>query len=150
MPYNGYLNTDLDLLGAEPFNTVMMEFGSVSILHYEKQENGIWSACIESQQTYTWKEGSCTCNESRPEDNIFLLINLIKKMSATAKEEWRRLTKRDFNIGWEATNMWPQGASFILPNAVLQAMAAVNATCSVTIYPCSEHNAIIANNEKLS
>uniref|UniRef100_UPI00405730AF hypothetical protein n=1 Tax=Candidatus Electronema sp. TaxID=2698783 RepID=UPI00405730AF len=144
MPYNGYLNTDLDLLGEEPFNTVLMELGSFSILHYGKEENGTWSACIESQRTYS------SDKERRPEDDILPLIKLISKMSATAKEEWRRLTKRDFNIGYEATNKWPQEASFILPNAVLQAMAAVNATCSVTIYPYSEENGIIASNENLS
>lgn len=143
MQYNGYLNTDLDLLGEEPFNTVMMELGYVSILHYEKQKNGTWSACVESQESAQ----SCTCKERSPEDNILPLIKLIKQMSASAQEEWRRLTKRDFNIGWHATNIWPQGAAFILPNAVLQEMAAVNATCSVTIYPYSEDT---AKNEELS
>ncbi|MGX9728328.1 MAG: hypothetical protein ACTFAK_13745 [Candidatus Electronema sp. VV] len=143
MQYNGYLNTDLDLLGEESFNTVMMELGSVLILHYEKQENGIWSACVESQES----QQSCMCNERSPQDNILLLINLIKKMSASAQEKWRRLTKRDFNIGWQATNIWPQGASFILSNAVLQEIAAVNATCSVTIYPYSEDT---TKNEELS
>jgi hypothetical protein len=131
----GYLNTDLDLFGEEPFDSIILELGgAATLLHYrrEKREGRVlWFACIEARNSRNQVNYS-------PQGDILSLINTVKTMNPQAKAEWLGLRRRDFNIGWEAQNIWPQEAVFSLSSEIMKELAEINATLSVTLYPSSQ------------
>lgn len=118
-----YANTDLDLRSPVAFDQLHGELSLACCqLQYAEYPEGTWSASYEANRL----------NDSATND-ILALIDVITGLSESAKQQLSNCDIRDFNIGIHCWDTWTYRLT--LPPKVIAAMAAVNCTVSVTLYP---------------
>lgn len=122
-----YINTDLDLESSYSFETLHHELAqSCCVLHYLQNDDGHWVARIES---------NCDHNiePEKAATDIFAIVEALNSLSERAKQELAVCHLREFNLGFYCGDNW--GYIHQLPQAVVQAVAALNGSVAVTLYP---------------
>ena len=124
-----YANTDLDLESEHPFETLNQELEKMcDIIHYTRCDDGYWRSVVEAQQL-DFDEAS----KRQAEVDIIGMIEAIKKLSSKARDEFDACCLREFNIGFWCGDT--QGYVHSLPHSVVQAVAELNCSIAVTLYP---------------
>lgn len=122
-----YANTDFDLKSAAPFETLQRELNaSCCVLHYTHGDDGYWHAIVESSHEDE------TCNR-KAEFDIAAILEAINGLSQAAKTELEACCLREFNIGFHCWDTWAYVHT--LPSAIVRAIADVNCSIAVTLYP---------------
>ncbi|MEO1523589.1 MAG: hypothetical protein AAFU78_22815 [Cyanobacteria bacterium J06633_2] len=122
-----YVNTDLDLKSASPFDTLKFELNQTScVLHYTHDEDGHWYSSVESSHDDETENRNA-------EIDILAMIDAINSLSPAAKAEFDSCYLREFNIGFHCWDTWAYVHT--LPSAVVQAVANAGCSLAVTLYP---------------
>ena len=122
-----YANADFDLKSTTPFEALQRELDeSCCVLHYTQGDDGHWHSIVESSQN----DESCNRNAER---DIAAIINAINALSPAAKEELDACYLREFNIGFGCGDTWAYVHT--LPKSTVRAVADVNCSLAVTLYP---------------
>lgn len=126
-----YLNTDLELTSGDDLTGLAAAFGGAGVfaLHVTHGEDGLWSACFETDETY-----------SEPEANIDAMLRLIEKLAAPLRLVWSRCARREFNVGYDC-GVEPWAFNQGLSADVLGRIAEAGASLRVTLYPDRERGA---------
>ena len=75
--------------------------------------------------------------------DIRSLLDVISAFDPKSQIEWSQMRAIDFNIGWQAGSIRPEGR-FELPADLITDIAAIGGLISSTIYPSCENDDEIA------
>ena len=119
-----YLNTDLDLIGAEDLTELAqaLEAAGVHALHVTNADDGNFYATFETDEKH-----------SEPDANISQMLSVIESLTKPLLDVWRRCTLRDFNIGYDC-GAEPWAFNHGLSTDLLQRLGSVGALLRITLY----------------
>lgn len=122
-----YANTDFDLRSIAPFDTLHRELEqSCLVLHYTRDDDGQWCACVESSHDDT------SDNRDAAMD-IAAILEALQALSPAAKRELNACCLREFNIGFYCWDTWAYVHS--LAPDIVRWVANANCSIAVTLYP---------------
>jgi hypothetical protein len=122
-----YINADFDLKSATAFDTLHRELETTClVLDYSQWHDAQWHSTVESSHD---DEGD---NRTAAMD-IMAIISAIHALSPAARAELDACSLCEFNIGFDCGDTW--GYVHALPAAVVRAVADVNCSIAVTLYP---------------
>jgi hypothetical protein len=125
-----YINTDLDL--AAPYDltplVTVLEAGGIFPIHQTQQEDGEWSATLETSATL---EKVLDFNE--PEATIVAMLDVIESLGISARGLWDRCSLREFNIGYDCGDE-PFAVHNGLSHTTLLRVTSVGAGLRITLY----------------
>jgi len=91
-----------------------------------KGEDGQWYSIVESSHDEE------TSSRDAAQD-IQAMIDVINRLSPSARAEFEACSLREFNIGFHCWDTWAYMHS--LPTTVVSAVAKANCSLAVTLYP---------------
>jgi len=124
-----YLNVDVDVLASRPLNALIAAFGNRIHVHYCGRERGQYSAHFSL--------GSMRQSASL-DSAIRGLVELVKRLPATAYRLWERATERTLNVGIQS-GIRPRSREFEISRARVQAVADIGASIVFTVYAAELH-----------
>ena len=129
------LNTDL-VITAETQCQPMIDLfeDQCEPMFSDKRQDGLWHSSINARDS-----GVLGDPKHSPDHDIDCLLSVIEKSNAEIKAFLRDAQEFEFNVGWQAAEQRPEGA-FSLSNELVQRLAALGATFTVTVYPSCEND----------
>jgi hypothetical protein len=126
-----YVNTDLDLKSAVPFDTLNQELSQMCfILHYTLGGDGNWHSIVESRHDGT--------SIRTAEMDIDSIIEALRRLSPAAQTELDACFMREFNIGFHCGDTWAYPHR--LPASIVQSIADARCSLAITLYPMRHPN----------
>jgi len=127
IPSVGFLNVDLEVYSRRPLDLFAAALGeTVDVLFLGKQ-GARHLAAVELAGS-GWQQ--------TPDPIIMALVKLIKGLPEPARIVWDNATERRFDIGCEARD-GSRALTLALRPSTVAAVAQVNGTIAITIYPRS-------------
>ena len=124
----GFLNVDLELYSRRPLNLFATALGETVDVLYVGKQGSRHLAAVELAGS-GWQR--------QPDPIIMGLVKLIKRLPKEARVLWDSASERRFDIGCDV----PSGSNTLalaLRSTTVAAIAEVNATVAITIYPKSK------------
>ena len=122
-----YANTDFDLRSSVPFDNLHEELlNSCRVLHYTTGADGKWHAIIEARH-------GADSRARDAEKDIRCIADVLKTLSARAREELSACELREFNIGFHCGDTWAY--THQVPQSIVRMVADVSCSIAVTLYP---------------
>jgi hypothetical protein len=113
-----FLNVDLDVEGKHGLGRIVAELSPFVIVLHGNEER----FSLEAKHSPKTIDGT-----------ISALVRAIKKLSPAASRNWRKCTKRVFNIGIQVSQK-PGGTSFLLSKKSLALVESVRGEIAITVY----------------
>jgi len=118
-----YLNTDLELESASDLKPIVEAFGEDVVVLHQGIVRGNHRASFEIAGSH-----------AGPDENIKYFVALVDALSLEARALWNGCYSRVFDIGYSSGSGTSSYRSELRANTI-QALAALNATIVVTVYP---------------
>jgi hypothetical protein len=118
-----YLNTDLVLESAGDLTPIVEAFGDDVVVLHSGVAKGIHRAAFEIAGSH-----------AGPNEDIKYFVALVEALPPNARALWEGCYSRVFDLGYSSGNETPSHTSELRSNTI-QAMAALNASVAITIYP---------------
>lgn len=132
-----FLNVDLDIESSAKPNCIEKELSLEYVSNLFSGEIG--AQYISSFELHVTEENN------NPNWLISEFCSLISQLSDEAKNEWMRVSKRIFDIGFEATSS-KQRIDSELKVETVKAVADIGASINITIYPTYDENQAVVDN----
>ena len=122
-----YLNTDLVLQSGSDLAPIVKAFGDdVVVLHSGAGSNGIYRAAFEIAGSHAGAT-----------EDINYFIALVEALPPDIRNLWDSCYSRVFDVGYRSGADTPSFTTE-LRSATIKAMAAINASVAITIYPAAD------------
>src|SRR5437868_5284000 len=120
-----YLNTDLEIESASDLMLIVEGFGKDVVVLHQGVVRGNYRASFEIAGSH-----------AGPNEDINYFVALVDGLSPEARALWDGCYSRVFDLGYRSGSGTPSYRSELRPNTI-HALAKLNATIVVTIYPLS-------------
>ncbi len=118
-----YRDTDLDVVcDFDPAILVEELDAGVNVAHVHHGDDGLHYILCED------------VSNTKPEFNIVRLLDVVDKLSESAKNIWNRCSKREFNIGYDCGNE-PREFNQHISNPTLRRIVDCGGALRITLYP---------------
>jgi len=120
-----YLNTDLDLQSEHDLTELgkAFEANGAFPLHLAQEDDGIWYAMIETDESF-----------NDPEQNIDAFLKIIESLSSSIRSDWDGCRLREFNTGYDCGTE-PRSYMHRWSHDLLARVVRAGASVAVTLYP---------------
>lgn len=120
-----FLNVDLEVRSSRPLEAFAAALGDAVEVLFVGKQGARHLAAVELAAS-GWQQ--------KPDHIITGFVTLIGRLPEPARTLWNRASERRFDIGCEAPSS-AHAVAFALSPSTVAAVAEVNATIAVTIYP---------------
>jgi hypothetical protein len=117
-----FLNVDLDIDSRVPLERLVEAFGARVVVLHVGRVGARAQARLE-----------LAAAAKGPDDALGRFVRLVRQLPRSARRDWNRATRREFNIGIQAAQ-GPHHFELAIRPATLQAVAAIGGRIGLTVY----------------